>query len=109
MSEGECSDLCVKRVSLGFLCERVAECEGFVGSEMKFRVKRSGTRENSSAPGFGFLRVFNGLKGDDRDGYFGVSEVKWVAVKAVVSVMEVGWDRCAILRVWMVREEIGGH
>ena len=59
--------------------------------------------------GFRFLSVFNGLKGGDRDGYFGVSEVKWVAVKAVVSVMEVGWDRCALLRVWTVREEIGGH
>ena len=59
--------------------------------------------------GFRFLSVFNGLKSGDRDGYFGVSEVKWVAVKAVVSVMEVGWDRCALLRVWTVREEIGGH
>ena len=48
VSEGKCSDLCVKRVSLGFLCERVVECERFVGSEMKFRVKRPGTRENSS-------------------------------------------------------------
>ena len=57
-------------------------CEGFAGSEMKFRVKRPGTRENSSDLSlfliWFFLRVFNGLKGGDRDGYFGVSEVKWV-------------------------------